>query len=147
MKKGSPNRRKELHVINQRLLGIKNTLRKIEGNIIETKDDREKLENTLYNIEAHIMETKDNREKLENILVELAEVKKYLAKRNNRQPRKRRDKSNAEVQTAPETAPKSSQTADIEKSSLGNLLDNVDLAQIIKLLQNPVVQSMLKNIL
>jgi chromosome segregation ATPase len=146
-KKDSPNRRKELHVINQRLSGIKNTLRKIEGNIIETKDNREKLENALYNIEAHIMETKDNREKLENILVELAEVKQYLAKRNNRQPRKRRDKGEAEVQTAPATAPKRSQAADTEKSNLENLLDNVDLAQIMNLLQNPMVQSMLKNIL
>jgi chromosome segregation ATPase len=143
MKKDSSNRRKELHAINQRLSGIKNTLRKIEGNIIETKDNREKLENTLYNIEAHIKETKDNKEKLENILVELAEVKQHLAKRNNRQPRRRRDKGEAEVQTAP----KKNQATDAEKSSLEALLGNMDFAQIVKLLQNPMVQSMLKNIL
>lgn len=155
MKKNySPNRRKELYTINQQLSGIKDMLHKIE---------------------EHVTETGDNREKLENILGELAEIKQHVAKRKNRQPRKRRGKGETEVQTAPkrEKVPdsdsmdslndllqnpairsflseKGSNISNRKKTSekdgsLDDLLGNVDFAQVIKLLQSPMVQSMLKN--
>jgi hypothetical protein len=120
-KKYSPNRGKELHAINQRLSGIENTLHEIEG---------------------HVVETKDNREKLENILVELADVKQHLAERNNRRPRKRRNKGEAEAATTPNGKKTSKKDGFLE-----DLLGNIDIAQIINLLQSPMVQSMLKNIL
>ncbi|WP_047154174.1 hypothetical protein [Aneurinibacillus tyrosinisolvens] len=118
-KKVSPNRRKELHIINQRLSG---------------------MENTLHEIEDDVRETKNNGEKIENILVELAEVKQHLAERNNRRPRKRRDKSEAEAATTPNGTITSK-----NDGSLENLIGNLDFAQIMKLLQSPMVQSLLKN--
>jgi hypothetical protein len=131
-KKVSPNRRKELPIINQRLSGIENTLHE---QLLEIK-------NTLHEIEGHVRETKNNREKIENILVELAEVKQHLAERNNRWPRKRRDKGEAEAATPPNGTKTSKNDGFLE-----NLISNIDFAQIMKLLQSPMVQSMLKNIL
>jgi hypothetical protein len=131
-KKYSPNRRKELHTINQRLSGIENTLHE---QLLEIK-------NTLHEIEGHVMETRDNGEKIENILVELAEVKQHLAQRNNRRPRKRRDKDEAEAATTPKSKNTSKKDGFLE-----DLIGNIDFAQIMKLLQSPMVQSMLKNIL
>jgi hypothetical protein len=131
-KKYSPNRRKELHIINQRLSGIENTLHE---QLLEIK-------NTLHEIEGHVMETRDNREKIEKILVELAEVKQHLAQRNNRRPRKWRDKDEAEAATTPNGKKTSKKDGFLE-----DLIGNIDFAQIMKLLQSPMVQSMLKNIL
>ncbi|WP_047155294.1 hypothetical protein [Aneurinibacillus tyrosinisolvens] len=131
-KKVSPNRRKELPIINQRLSGIENTLHE---QLLEIK-------NTLHEIEGHVRETKNNREKIENILVELAEVKQHLAERNNRWPRKRRDKGEAEAATTPNGTKTSKNDGFLE-----NLISSIDFAQIMKLLQSPMVQSMLKNIL
>jgi hypothetical protein len=131
-KKYSPNRRKELHIINQRLSGIENTLHE---QLLEIK-------NTLHEIEGHVMETRDNREKIENILVELAEVKQHLAQRNNRRPRRRRDKDEVEAATTLNGKKTSKKDGFLE-----GLIGNVDFAQIMKLLQSPMVQSMLKNIL
>jgi chromosome segregation ATPase len=132
---------------------LENTLRSIEKHVMETKEHRENLENTLRNIEKHVMETKEHRKKLENILVELGEVKQHPAQRNSEQPRqqrtprfsrKRRNKGEANIQTTPAEGPKNGkETGDF----LQGLLGNVDFAQITKLLQSPLLQSMLKSIL
>ncbi|MED0709345.1 hypothetical protein [Aneurinibacillus aneurinilyticus] len=138
-KKYNVNRRKELQAINQQISGIKSTLHKIEDSMTEIKDNREKVESILHEIQGYVSEAKGNREKLENIMAELAEVKQHLAKKSNRQPRKRRNKGETEVQTEVKTSKKD--------GFLGDLLGNMDFAQIMNLLQSPLVQSMLKNFL
>jgi chromosome segregation ATPase len=153
-KRSGPNRSKKTDALNRRLSEIENTLHKIESQVIETKDSREKIENTLRKIEEHVI--KDSKEKIENILVELAEVKQHVAKTNKRQPRgqrtsrlarKRRHKDEADIQTTFEENLTPGEETDKKDNSLGGLVDSVDFEQIIKLLQNPVLQSMLKSIL
>ncbi|WP_047155374.1 hypothetical protein [Aneurinibacillus tyrosinisolvens] len=100
------------------------------------------------------METKEHREKLENILVELGEVKQHLVQRNSEQPRrqraprlgrKRRTKGEAGIQTTPAEELK---TGTGRKGGfLQGFLGNVDFAQITSLLQNPMLQLMLKSML
>ncbi|WP_152667948.1 hypothetical protein [Aneurinibacillus tyrosinisolvens] len=176
-KKNSPNRRMERGAISQRISArkttlnkkekhtigthedrgnLENRLRKIEEYAMETKEHRENLENTLRKIEKHVMETKEHRGKLENILVELGEVKHHLVQRNSEQPRrqraprfarKRRGKGEADIQTTPAEELKNRTGTGSKGGFLQGFLGNVDFAQITNLLQNPMVQSMLKSML
>ncbi|WCK56330.1 hypothetical protein PP175_10665 [Aneurinibacillus sp. Ricciae_BoGa-3] len=162
--KYNQNRRRQKPDINQQLSGIKNTLHKIEDHVREENSNREKLEEFLHELQAHFIEIKNNREKLDKIQAELAEVKQHLTEKNRRLSRKRRNKGETDgVENPPAADLKRKKAPDISRKGslseiipdsngkkngfLDNLLGNVDPSQILNFLKNPMVQSMLKNII
>jgi hypothetical protein len=175
-KKHNPNRGNELRTINQRLLEIKNTLNEIQGHAMETKDTRGKLENILAElaeVKQHLAQrnkrqprqqrtpryTRKRRGKGEASIQTLpAEEPKGETTSDIDSKDSLKDLlQNPSVQSL--LAKTGDKTAGIEKrknkgketsekdESLGELLSNVDVEQVAKLLQNPMVQSMLKSIL
>jgi hypothetical protein len=150
--------------MNQQLSEIKNTLHKIENHVREENGNREKLEKILQELDVHFIEIKNSKEKLEKILAELAEVKQHLTEKNRRQSRNRRNRGETDgVENPPVVDPKRKKAPDISSNGslsdlipssngkkngfLDNLLGNVDPSQILNILKNPMVQSMLKNII
>jgi len=79
----------------------------------------------------------DLSQQLENTLLEIQEVKQMLEDRRPSQPE----------YLPPRPAPGAPQHPLGALGGVGNLLQNLDIGEVIKLLNNPLVQDLLKNFL
>ncbi|WP_171253083.1 hypothetical protein, partial [Acinetobacter baumannii] len=109
----------------------------------------------LSSLENHLVEIKDNKPDLEGVLAGIEEINQQLTAARQRPTRQRPQRPTGrwharrnESQAPPSPPSNETAAADIENANpLGHLLGNIDFTQIMKLLQDPKIQSLLKGML